>query len=103
MFTESAWLTDLTVVYSDGMEQYVPYWEGDTYNSQMFFKNGETLEILYNTDYSEDIYNGLYFGEVREPKKTYHSKATSKWVEVFMLENEWLILNKWSQFVKRVE
>ena len=102
LFDSKMWNNELTQVYQNGMENYVPYYSGDTYHSQMFLI-GEDLEIAYNTDYSGDIYNGIYFGIEREPKKKYHSQATNKWAEVFTVQNEWMIISKWNQFVRRLD
>ena len=101
-FTNNSWNEMLKGFYSSGMEQYVPYWSGDTYNSEKYFV-GIDLMIYYDTDYSNDIYNGIYFGVARNPSKKFHSKASNKWADVYTNDNQIELERLWELYIGRFE
>lgn len=101
-FDERTWNNELLGFYRPNMQNYVPYDTGATYDSETYLI-GDTLDIYYHTSYSEDIYNGMYFGEQRDPLTKKHSQATNKWIEVFTDENEMLLNMVWNMWIREFE
>ena len=43
---------------------------------------------MYTAGHASTAYDGVYFGERRDPKRKWHSKATKEWVKVFTDDNQ---------------
>ena len=102
-FNKMNWNTQLlNKVYNQRMNTYLPKYRGELERSEMKYADNNSLNIKYTAGHASTAYEGIYFGERRNPKRTYHRKATKAWVKVFTDNNQELIKRAFDMWIRRV-
>lgn len=89
--------------YKKGSRPYLPYWKGKTEESVLLLNNysHSRITIYYNTTYAQEIYRGMFFGVYRQPKTTYHPKATTLWDEAYYRDNPYELENLYAKYINQ--
>ena len=102
-FNERNWNTQLlNKVYNQRMNTYIPKYKGVLERSELKYATDSSLNITYFAGHASTAYEGVYFGERRDPKRKFHRKATKEWVKVFTDNKRVLIASTFDSWVRRL-